>query len=44
MKLTALAALLLLAACGAEAPPRFEKPATGPTLGGEVRVGVQGTL
>ena len=44
MRLAALAALLLLTACGAEAPPQYGQTATGLSIGGEVRVGVQGTL
>jgi hypothetical protein len=44
MKLAALAALLLLTACGAEAPPRYGAADPNLTLGGEVRVGVRGTL
>ncbi len=44
MKFIALAALLTLAACGAEAPPRYGQAETGLTVGGDVRIGVQGTL
>ena len=44
MKLVALAALLLLAACGAEAPPRYENAQPGLGVSGEVRIGVRGTL
>ncbi|MFN4057932.1 MAG: hypothetical protein ACK4HW_07095 [Roseinatronobacter sp.] len=44
MKLAALAALLLLAACGAEAPPRHDAPQPGPSVSGEARIGVRGTL
>ena len=44
MKFVALAALLLLAACGAEAPPSHEQAPAGLTLGGEMRIGVRGSL
>jgi hypothetical protein len=44
MKLAALAALLLLAACGAEAPPRNDRAPDGLSFGGEMRIGVRGTL
>lgn len=35
--------LALLAACGAEAPPRAPEP-TGLTISGEARIGVSGRL
>ena len=44
MKLLALATLLLLAACGAEAPPQYGQAASGLTLGGDVRIGAQARL
>jgi hypothetical protein len=44
MKLAAFAALLLLAACGAEAPPSFGQADPGLTVGGDVRIGLRGTL
>lgn len=40
MRWAALAALVLLAACGAEAPPEPPQP-SGVTLGGEVQIGVK---
>ena len=36
-------ALALLAACGAEAPPRAPEP-VGVTVSGEMRIGVSGRL
>ncbi len=38
-----LMALALLAACGAEAPPRAPEP-TGVSISGEVLIGVRGRL
>ncbi len=45
----AAAALLTLAACGADGPPRAPEPAaaapaTGVSVSGEARIGVSGTL
>jgi hypothetical protein len=44
MKFAALAALLLLAACGAEAPPRHENAQPDLRVNGELRIGAQGRL
>ncbi len=40
-----LAALLALAACGADGPPQYEPPqAPGVSVSGEMRMGVAGRL
>lgn len=44
MRLAAFAALLLLAACGAEAPPRFGETQPGMSVEGEMRIGLRGRL
>jgi hypothetical protein len=44
MRLAALAALLLLTACGADAPPHHHQTPDGLSIGGEMRIGVRGTL
>jgi len=45
MKYASLIAVLLLAACGAEAPPRHaETPPPGLSISGEARIGVKTTL
>ncbi len=42
MKYAALAAVLALAACGADAPP--QAPTPGVSISGEARIGVSGRL
>ncbi len=43
-RLVALAALLALAACGVDGPPKTPASKTGVSVSGEVAVGVSGQL
>jgi predicted small lipoprotein YifL len=44
IRLLALVAVLALAACGVEGPPKVPAPKTGVSVTGEVAVGVSGQI